>query len=259
MAGMHVDRGAVRLSELVGQLADIEFALRHTEEMIAKSKPALSYKVTAISYSSPLMLELEPETEDVERKKLSQETVIQFTGGMRSILQKKELPPHFDAAISEAYAQIGRRVGKTISRLVISANGDSFTIPSSFQAETKAMLGAGLTAYGSIKGRMEAINLHKQKKEFRIYPHVGPDRVVCFFPHDLMESAIGAVNKYITVFGKLRYRARSEYPHEIDVDRIEIHPPDEELPSFLELKGIAPDMTGGLTSEDFIRKKRNVN
>ena len=39
---------------------------------------------------------------------------------------------------------------------------------------------------------------------------------------------------------------------------IEIYPPEDELPTIFDLRGIAPNATGDRKSEDFIRDLRNA-
>ena len=58
--------------------------------------------------------------------------------------------------------------------------------------------------------------------------------------------------------GTLRYKQNEVFPYQIDVEKIEIHPPEEELPTLASLRGIAPDMTGSLDSVEFVRKLRNA-
>ena len=113
-------------------------------------------------------------------------------------------------------------------------------------------------ASGALSGRIEAISFHTLPYGFTLYPIVGPQRVRCNFPPKQKNEAIAAIDKYVTVFGTLKYRHKSIYPHEIDVEHIETPPPEETLPRLSELKGIAPDLTQGLTPEDYVRKNRDL-
>lgn len=79
-----------------------------------------------------------------------------------------------------------------------------------------------------------------------------------FMAHRLRyDDAIFAVGRKVDVFGTLRYRARSDFPHQIEVSSIEAHPPESELPDWDDLRGRAPDATGTLTSEAFVRELRD--
>src|SRR5690606_1760169 len=112
------------------------------------------------------------------------------------------------------------------------------------------------TALGSVRGRLEHINLHKDANGFRIYPVVGPPSIECRFPQELQEDASRAIGRNVRVHGKLHYRARSNLPYRIAVSRIVTLPFDSELPSLMELRGMAPEATGEASSEDFVRSLR---
>ena len=110
---------------------------------------------------------------------------------------------------------------------------------------------------GSIEGMLEQINLHLGANTFHIYPDVGPRKVTCHFPTKLYDDAVSAVGRRVEVSGTLRYRARGEFPHQIAVTQIEVFPPVSELPDWDDLRGRAPDATGGLSTEEFVRELRD--
>lgn len=67
----------------------------------------------------------------------------------------------------------------------------------------------------------------------------------------------GIIGREVRAKGKLTYRSRENFPAYIQVQELEILPPDEDLPSIMEIKGIAPNLTGGKSSEEFIRGLRD--
>jgi hypothetical protein len=66
-----------------------------------------------------------------------------------------------------------------------------------------------------------------------------------------------AIKRNVTVWGKLDFEPENPFPHRVAVTRMELHPPDSELPTLAELKGMAPGCAGGLTSVDFVRALRD--
>jgi hypothetical protein len=58
------------------------------------------------------------------------------------------------------------------------------------------------------------------------------------------------VDKYVTVFGRLRYKTWDRYPYAITADDIEVH--DVAATTLDDLKGIAPHATGNLTTQEFV-------
>ena len=105
---------------------------------------------------------------------------------------------------------------------------------------------------------LEQINIHLGANTFYIYPDIGPKEITCRFPNRLFDDAVSAVGKRVEVFGTLQYRVGVPFPHLIEVDNVEAFPPDYELPDWDDLRGRAPDATGELSSEAFIRELRDA-
>jgi hypothetical protein len=117
------------------------------------------------------------------------------------------------------------------------------------------VIGEDTKEQGSVTGWLWKVNLHNTSR-FDIYPTVGPKKVACRFPRHLREKVILGLAKYVTVFGELRLKQWADFPHAIVADDIDIHPDPSELPRLSDLHGMAPNATGGLSSEDFIESVR---
>jgi hypothetical protein len=74
----------------------------------------------------------------------------------------------------------------------------------------------------------------------------------------LLDDAIFAVGRRVEVAGTLKYRRGASFPHAIAVTGIDAFPPDSELPTWEDLQGRAPDATGTLSSEAFVRELRDA-
>lgn len=102
---------------------------------------------------------------------------------------------------------------------------------------------------------LEAVNIHK-KNTCVIYPQVGPKKINgVFSAADLLKIKDG-IGRHVSVYGQLVFKERENYPHEIRIETIEIHPDDDELPTLTSFIGVAPDATGDIPTEDYIRKIR---
>ena len=104
---------------------------------------------------------------------------------------------------------------------------------------------------------LEQINIHDGANVFSIYPEIGPSRVQCHFGPSLFDKAISAVGERVSVSGTFKYKPEENFPYAVDVDDIDIYPREDELPTFDDLRGIAPDATGDILSEDFIAVRRD--
>jgi hypothetical protein len=126
------------------------------------------------------------------------------------------------------------------------------------KASIDKILGTDITSAGSLTGFLEAVNVHKENKFF-IYPPVGPKKVECVFKHDeLFEKVREGIEKYVNVVGTLFYKSKGLHPYKIRVEKIEIYPPENKLPSLMSLRGIAPGLTGGKDSVAFVREQREA-
>ena len=81
--------------------------------------------------------------------------------------------------------------------------------------------------------------------------------VACHFRSDLRDLAISALGAEVAVTGLLKYRSGEPFPYAINIDEIEVYPPENELPTIDDLRGLAPDATGDVPSEKFIADRRD--
>ena len=112
--------------------------------------------------------------------------------------------------------------------------------------------------FGAYTGMLEAINIHNQNI-FYIYPASHLPKLKCSFPENLRTEVIAAIGKYVTVLGEKKFKPSigDAIPYEMHAREIEVHPDEDELPTLMALKGLAPDITEGKTSEVFIREIRD--
>ena len=157
-----------------------------------------------------------------------------------------------DYALLENLNKLVLPVGKSVAALKVVAQGRTVNLSGEFQQKVGRMMAAEEVFPGQLTGMLEYINVHGDTRSFRIYPDVGPGHVNCVFPKDMTGKAVGAILRYVGVWGNLRQRKAARYPYAIEVEHIEIFPPDKELPRLSDLYGIAPNATGKLTSEEFI-------
>jgi len=185
--------------------------------------------------------------------------VDKFINGLRLIGEQGAAPKDFDLEMLQTLKGLTKRLEKHLIAMNIS-NGGGYhvSVTKEFGARVDLIIGPDEIVEGSVSGTLELINIHNRANKFNIYPSVGPKKVVCHFPDDLLVLAITGINRYINVSGKLKYKKRDRYPYEIDVSHIDIYPPEDNLPKLSDLRGIAPRATGDMTSEDFVRSLRDA-
>lgn len=259
MTGLHEHSGRLRLSEFIGKLKDIVDALKHKERMVSGfSKQNIVYDIVKLSYSSPYKIGVNAYTDDSFDDYNSDEVVNGFLRDI-SMIHEGNTPDFVDSQIFEAYKKVGQGVGDVFENITISSDDYSCEIKPDFVHKIALAEGPEHKVYGSIVGRIEAINAHGSTREFRLYPQIGPSKVTCRFPVSLVKQAGDAFYKRVTVTGWLRFKRGAEHPHLINVDDIHVHLEPSEIPKLSTLRGMAPDITGGMRSEDFVRANRDAD
>lgn len=110
---------------------------------------------------------------------------------------------------------------------------------------------------GSYSGFLDAVNVHRTPV-FYLYPVAGPSSVRCVFDTSLLPKVSGALRSYVTVRGLLEYESGIPFPHRITVEDVKIHPALDEAPTLASLAGVAPNLTGGMGSVEFVRAQRDA-
>jgi len=255
--GTHQDEEHVRLSDFISQLQAIWEALKHTERVLTGTKKqTVYYRIVGLSHRSPAAvvaegLSLIPDEDN------SDQVTEAFMSNIDKIMKGEAISENIDFEALQAYGEMGKYIEKGIDVLVLTSDDYNVNITKEIGGRVQLLQGVEYTTIGSVSGRIEAINIHEGKNEFRIYPIIGPKKVVCNFPSRLEQEAVESLAHKVTVYGEMKYRPRDKFPHALNVDKIIVHPPDDELPKLGELRGIAPNMTGGMSSEDFVRTLRD--
>lgn len=271
LQGSREDDWHVTLSAFLSQLEAIKAALKQSERLVSgEDETSVYYRIVDLRHSSPATIVLEAVSrsnlpqQEVKKKKArpshrtdySQATVRQFFHSLKAIRERKERPARADLQMLEAFRNLAAPLDKRVSDLKISDSEGSVDIDRAFQSAIDEIIGPDELVEGVVTGTLEKLNLHNTTR-FDIFPPIGPKQVTCDFGPTLRESVIRAVDQYVRVGGKLRYKRLEDFPYAINVDSIEVLPPDDELPTLFDIKGMAPDLTGGKTPYDFLEEIRD--
>jgi hypothetical protein len=148
-------------------------------------------------------------------------------------------------------------LGASVSRITVTDDGHPFDATSALEQQLDKVAARGFAATGSVSGHVDALSVHNEWV-FSIYPDIYPGRVACHFRSEHLDAVREAVRRHVTVTGRLFYHWGAPFPHRVDVERVEIHPPVEQLPTLRSLLGAVPNLTGGLESVEYLRRKRHA-
>ncbi|MGR3913925.1 MAG: hypothetical protein OD918_05280 [Gammaproteobacteria bacterium] len=133
--------------------------------------------------------------------------------------------------------------------LVIGDSGDAAAYKSGAEKP------AARSFISAVDGRLEQVDIHGDAKQFKIYDL---DYVIeCNFPESLLEQVKNALGGHVEVYGLCSFLAGARFPYKVDVEKMRVFPPSDQLPSFEDIRGIMPALPGGKSSEEFVRELRN--
>jgi hypothetical protein len=253
--GLPEDDGQVRLGAFMSALQNLSATITKLDREANEDKQATQYRIAQLSYKSPVRVVLEPHA--LPKRPYTGQAIVQsFTRVAEAIEHATDLSG-LDADLLEDIRGLARPVGKSVANVTLLFNDHRFDLTERVAAKVETALAVDEECEGAVEGMLEQINLHHGANVFYIYPEIGPRKVTCHFPARLYDEAVSAVGRRVEVFGTLHYRSGATFPHQVAVRQIEAFPPESELPTWDDLRGRAPDATGELSSEAFVRELRD--
>ena len=253
--GLPEDDGQVRLNTFLSQLQSLSATIGKLDREANDGKVATEYRIAELSYKSPVRVVLEPKARPKQHYVGHQ--ILASLERVAHALENGGSLAGLDADLLEDIRALARPVGKTVQSAVIVFNAHQLVLTPTVVSKVDTALAVDDECEGAIEGMLEQINIHDSANTFHIYPEVGPRKLTCNFPSRLYDDAVSAVGRRVEIAGTLRYRMGAQYAHQIAVRQIDIFPPDHELPDWDDLRGRAPDATGALSSEAFVRELRS--
>jgi hypothetical protein len=253
----------IRLDDFLEQMQTVKSALRETERFLSGGRePSLYLRINEIHKNSPIHATLEavPETaghlDATPATATYASTIVRtMTTNLRVISGRRKRPVKIDFPVLESYRKMTVPAEKYRVDVKITTGDHSVTIDRKFREILDSIVGDDEHSYGSISGTIEGINIHGDNRRFWLYPVIGASRIIGTFRARDRKKFAATVDKYVTVYGRLTYKSWDKFAYAILADDVTIHEAQEY--GLRDLKGIAPDATGALSSKDFIDRLRD--
>jgi hypothetical protein len=251
MEGIDSVGGDLRLNVFIDKLDAFRAALQETDRLIRDERKSMDFLVSNLSHNSPAAVTVagygaaDQQVNDV----------FDYLSNLVSSLTSQTATHYSSPTLLEKILDLCNGYGDRFSRMWFSRSGKTVAvIDTRTRNSILAILGRVSYASGSVKGKVERYNSHGEKKYFYLYPLIG-ERVKCFFDEDHRQDAASAVEKDVTVYGRLCYRDGEFFPYQMYVETIEVN--SSLQASLADLIGSAPNATGEQSSTDFIRDLRD--
>lgn len=255
LEGSRDDGGTVRVNEFVDFLSSINTCLRKIEvSMSEKRKHSTFYRITNLKIGSAVIgIEAVPYKEDED---YSVSILDRFTEGVTSV-QENILPEWVDEELLEDFKKLTKPLSKHVTSIEVKRNGQKFEITKQLEVNIEKVLKEYFyTSKGTITGHLDSLNVHN-KIQFHIYPPIGRIRIKCNFQEDLLPKIRDGIKRYVGVNGTMHFKEGETFPIEIDVEDIEIYPPEGDVPLLDSICGMAPEITGDLDPIVFVKNLRD--
>ena len=254
--GLPEHDGRVRLNTFMAQLQSLGAALTRIDKEFNSGKPGSVFNIAALSYNSPMRVVLEASS--VPSQNFTGHLVVERLKSVARAVSDGSSLSKFDADLLEDIHALAKPVGKSLKNATLILDGYVLDLTPQVFQKLETALAVEDECEGGIEGMLEQINLHQGANTFQIYPDTGPNKVTCYFSPQMYYDAVSAVGRRVEVFGTLKFRSGEPFAHQIAVSGLEVHPFDYDIPNWEDLRGRAPDATGQLSSEAFIRELRDA-
>jgi hypothetical protein len=261
--------GRLRLT-VEGKLGEISFetfvaVVRNSLDILTNLDSAVSIQprgsldwfITEMS-SGSLMVSIEARSKlpDVD---YSPKVIQAFVSGLAHIQEERTTPPYFsDYDLRKAHniARSLRKDGTNVVRVTDVEQRNTATIESGISENLSQLVNVRYQEVGSIEGRLEMISIHGSPR-FAAWHSVTQHSIRCrFHAGELLQKIKEALGRRVVVYGTVHFNYQHE-PIRVDVEDLDILPREEELPLPKDLRGIAPDFTGDLTTQEYLRSLRS--
>jgi hypothetical protein len=253
LVGPDEEGGAVRFEDFRTFCDKMAECLRRSEETVTHQAGKIRYRLVDLHGGSAVMtLEAVAPKQSRTTKPDRRADVLAF---FKHTVAALEVSTNHDPKLTLddliAFRDLRARLRRTKEVWV-----DQTQITFQYVANIDKILGAPIRSKGSVSGFLEGLNVH-QKNEFILYPPIPGYRIVCSFPEEMFELVRSALKRNVTAIGTLFHHPDRPFPDRVHVDQLEVHPPNDQLPTLRDLGGSFSGCTGGRSAVDFVRALRN--
>jgi len=240
----------VAVQLFLGLLHDLDIAIS------SESRGGVQWKVSTLSKSSPARLGFigysrrgkENHSTEIERRCIR---------GLKILAERAERDPYYsDQALYKAGNLARLRQRHLLSRITIGSPAEGeIVIGPAIAEHVDELISEVEESEGSIVGNLDSISVHNGN-QFRVWDDNTGKVVTCRFPEPLLQTAKEYLKQRVLVYGTLRRNVLGGIGS-ISVEGIDNYPTDEQLPTIEQMSGSIPNITGGLSLQEYMRLLRD--
>ena len=251
-----LDSDRLDVRTIVQTLRDIESLLADIEVHVRdRSESSVQWR-----WGTDPELDLVASVNGVSREQLERivnDAQSGFEGAQRAAREHVEVqwPGTFGRKAISSAGKILKRLENLQSITVRAENREPLTIEAAEVGETvmgRKRLRARRRVHSSVEGRLELIS-HRGRLRAAIKEHRTNISVQCVFPDEMLETIRPMFDRRVIAGGLVSYRGDGTPISITDITSLTERKTGRPLEDFI---GAAPDLTGGLSTDDFMSKIR---
>jgi hypothetical protein len=248
LAGDDAELDALGFAEYI---AESIHALQITADLIAGRSIRTRYTVARLGKSSPAIIVVTPVVGVAD-------VVVVEAAQVKHVLTLEEIqagriPSYLDLPALRRYQRLGQIAKRGGFETSVETGNASVVSGGGLKDRLDLALKRDQFTTGTARGCIRSYHAAGSRRLIRLYPRTGP-ALTCSFRERDRASVRALIDKNVEVAGKMRYRPNEYFPYFLEIDTISQILPG---PTFREMTGFAPAMTGDVAPEDFIRERRN--
>jgi hypothetical protein len=218
-----------------------------------RPRGSLEWFISGVSTLASVTITVEPRSH-VKGVDHSPKVAELFVNGWDHIQKEHTTPPYFsDYSLrkTQSIAKALRKNGAEAIKVEDIQHQTSGLIRAEVAEGIGQLISVRYQEVGSVEGRLEMISIHGTPR-VTLYHSITRRSVSCKFGTGLLETAKEGLGKRVIVHGTV-YLNYVHEPVKVDAQNIVILPKEEQLPTAKDLRGMSPDFTGDLKTEDYVR------
>ena len=232
-------------------------------DMAATGEPSLRWVIRELTIGSANVgLEAVPINPLLDRSAV---VVSQFASGMAVVRDHHQRPEWFADDVWDGVKGVIQVLHDGIERVTFGGPDtavvltDAIHLPEEIDMEFDAQAGAGAQmSLSSIEGAIEDVFGHdKQSPWFAIWDRLYGRRVRCEFPPRMWDDVRAGLQERVRVHGLVSFDHRGR-PTSVQVRSLSVLAHDKRRPRAADLYGLVPGLTGGLPSDEWVRRIRDA-
>jgi hypothetical protein len=179
-----------------------------------------------------------------------------FADGMRVIERDGYTPAYFSEESMRSARTLLKLIGRNgVSGYEIRTATARVTLTAQATVNVERLVPILARSVGSVEGRLEMVSLHS-KPRFVVYHGFNRKAVTCKFnPEKWLEPVKAALGRRVNVSGLIGFNAKGE-PQKIEIDDLRVLRQNSELPRAGDLHGLVRDLTGDLSTKEYLDEVR---